>query len=45
MPVGSLVAGALVHAFGVPRVMCAFGGTLFVLAAAIRLRNARLRAL
>jgi MFS family permease len=44
MPVGSLIAGALVHGYGVPRVMVAFGGMLFVLAAAIRLRNARLRA-
>jgi MFS family permease len=45
MPVGSLAAGALVKAFGAPAVMGTFAGVLFVVAATIRLRNERLRAL
>jgi predicted MFS family arabinose efflux permease len=45
MPVGSLVAGALVKGFGAPAVMGTFAGVLFLVAGAIRLRNARLRAL
>ncbi len=45
MPVGSLVAGGLVNAFGAPAVLAAFASVLFLIAAAIRLHNARLRSL
>ena len=45
MPVGSLVAGGLVKGFGAPAVLAAFASTLFLIAAAIRLYNARLRSL
>ncbi|HSB61198.1 MAG TPA: MFS transporter, partial [Vicinamibacteria bacterium] len=45
MPMGSLAAGGLVKDFGAPAVLGAFAGGLFVIAAGIRLRNARLRAL
>lgn len=45
MPAGSLAAGGLVKGFGAPAVLAAFAGILLLIAAAVRLRNARLRAL
>jgi MFS family permease len=44
-PVGSLAAGALMKAFGAPTVLAGFASLLFLIAAAIRLRNLRLRGL
>src|SRR5207247_1549254 len=45
MPVGSLVAGGLVKGFGAPAVLAAFASALFLIAATMRLHNARLRTL
>jgi len=45
MPVGSLIAGGLVKWLGAPPVMAGFAGALALLAAALRMRGARLQAL
>jgi MFS family permease len=44
-PLGSLAAGGLVRAFGAPIVLAVFASVLILIAGAIRLENARLRAL
>jgi len=45
MPLGSLVAGFLVKAFGAPQTIAAFSLGLVALSGALTLRNGRLRAL
>ena len=45
MPVGSLAAGTFVRAYGAPAVIGTFAVVLFVVAAVVRLRSERLRAL
>ena len=45
MPVGSLVAGFLVNAFGAPPVISSFSLALIGLAAGVYLRNERIRSL
>jgi len=45
MPLGSLIAGPLVRALGAPAVLGAFSGLLALVAAAVYLRNGRLRAM
>jgi predicted MFS family arabinose efflux permease len=43
MPLGSLVAGALVRSLGAPAVLGAFSGALALLSAVVYIRNGRLR--
>ena len=45
MPLGSLVAGALVRGLGAPVVLGSFSGLLALISAAVYLRNRRLRAM
>ena len=45
MPLGSLIAGALVRGLGAPLVLGAFSGLLALVSAAVFARNRRLRAM
>jgi hypothetical protein len=45
MPLGSLIAGALVRARGAPAVLGAFSGLLALVSVAVYVKNGRLRAM